>query len=212
MAVRLLVAVVLAWLALPAVAHADRAFSQRSSTNTQGDIAFAANTVLSCVTDETGCPAARDAEPAATKLNNNDRVMAYVDDDGGGSLPTFNSSEATLTLPDGARVVAAWLYWGGRSAAGTGGKPAPNLINPDLRGTVKLQAPGAVGYGDVVSPFALDTAGDNEYQARANVTDTVRAAGAGALMLTARSRHGLRRTPRVTSRSRRTRSSRAWTR
>ena len=31
----------------------------------------------------------------------------------------------------------------------------------------------------MVSPFAPDTAGDNEYQARANVTDTVRAAGAG---------------------------------
>ena len=164
----------------PSVAVADRAFTSRSSTNTQGDIAFAANTVLSCVTDEGGCPQARDPTPTngATKLNNNDRVMTYVDADGGGSSPTFNSSEATLTLPDGARVVAAWLYWGGRSAAGTGGKPAPGL-DPDLRGTVMLQAPGDVGYSDVVSPFALDTAGDNEYQARANVTDTVRAAGAG---------------------------------
>ena len=162
----------------PSVAVADRAFTPRSSTNTQGDIAVAANTVLSCVTDETGCPQARNPTPTtgATKLNNNDRVMSYVDDDGGGSSPTFNSSEAILTLPDGARVVAAWLYWGGRSAAGTGGKAAPDL---GLRGTVKLQAPDEVGYSDVVSPFALDTAGDNEYQARANVTDRVRAAGAG---------------------------------
>ena len=150
----------------------------RSSTNTQGDIAFAANAVLSCVADEGGCPEARLAAAGATKLNNNDRVMAYVDDDGGGSSPTFNSSEAFLTLPGGARVVEAWLYWGGRSAAGQGGKPAPGL-SPDLRRTVKLHAPDEVGYSDVASPFALDTSGDNEYQARANVTDRVRAAGEG---------------------------------
>ena len=62
MAMRLLVAVVLAWLALPAVAQADPR-SRNLPTNTQGDIAFAANTVLSCVADETGCPAASDASP-----------------------------------------------------------------------------------------------------------------------------------------------------
>ena len=41
MAVRVLVAAVLAVLALPAAAHAERAFSARFSANTQGDIAVA---------------------------------------------------------------------------------------------------------------------------------------------------------------------------
>ena len=118
----------LALLAVPSVAQADTPFSRRFTTNTQGAITFAANTVLSCVQSEGGCPEARAAAVGATKLNNNDRLMAYVDPDADAS--TFNSSEAGLSVPTGARVLFAGLYWGGRSAAGTGGRPAPGL-SPD---------------------------------------------------------------------------------
>ena len=36
-------------LLLPAAAHADRAFSSRFATNTQGDITIAANSLESCL-------------------------------------------------------------------------------------------------------------------------------------------------------------------
>ena len=39
--------------------------------------------------------------------------MTYVDVDS--DATTFNSSRATLDLPAGAQVLAAFLYWGGRT-------------------------------------------------------------------------------------------------
>ena len=162
----------LALMLFPAAAQADRAFSPRFSANTQGDITFAANGVLSCVPAESGCLDARNG--TGTRLNNNDRVMTYIDVDTDDA--TFNSSDATLSLPTGARVLFAGLYWGGRSAAGTGGLPAPNA---GLRGTVSFQAPGDTAYRTVTTASPIDESGQQEYQAFANVTSIVDAAGAG---------------------------------
>ena len=50
--------------------------------------------------------------------------MTWVDVDG--DPATFDSSSADLTLPAGASVLFAGLYYGGRLAAGSGGSPAPN--------------------------------------------------------------------------------------
>jgi uncharacterized repeat protein (TIGR01451 family) len=154
--------------AMPAAAHADRPFSARFTENTQGNITIAANAVESCVTTEPICPSVRDATPGRP-LNNNDRVMTYIDVDG--DPTTFDSSEATLTLPAGARVLFAGLYYGGRLAAGTGGSPAPGPAT-----AVKLLAPGGTGYLDLTG--AVDTAGQT-YQGFVNVTDQVSDAGPG---------------------------------
>ncbi|MGN6215681.1 MAG: hypothetical protein ACTHN7_01815, partial [Solirubrobacterales bacterium] len=48
------------------------------------------------------------AEPCLNN-NNNDENMVYVNVDPSGGW--FNSSTATLTLPAGATVVRAFLYW-----------------------------------------------------------------------------------------------------
>lgn len=103
----------LALALLPATASADRPFAPRFAANTQGDITIAANGLLSCVTNEPICPAARNgtATPISA-ANNNARVMTYVDVDG--DPATFDSSEASLAMPTGARVLFAGLYYGAR--------------------------------------------------------------------------------------------------
>lgn len=103
----------LALALLPATASADRPFAPRFAANTQGDITIAANGLLSCVTNEPICPAARNgtATPISA-ANNNARVMTYVDVDG--DPATFDSSEASLAMPTGARVLFAGLYFGAR--------------------------------------------------------------------------------------------------
>ena len=168
--VLVVVAAVLAG-AVPA-AQAERAFAPRFSQNAQGDVALAANTMLSCITVEPTCPAARDGTANSGGTNNNTRVMTYVDVDSDDT--TFDSSSARLALPAGARVLFAGLYWGGRTKAGIGGAAAPD---PSARGRVRLRAPGAADYGGVTAT-QIDEAGDI-YQGFADVTDTVRDAGAG---------------------------------
>jgi uncharacterized repeat protein (TIGR01451 family) len=103
---------VLAVLALPAGAHAQvvRNFTPRYSGNLSGDITLIGNTLMSCSGGGT-CTNARNGTGGS--VDNNDFTMQYVDVDGVGS--TFNSSRATLTLPAGATVLWAGLYWGGDS-------------------------------------------------------------------------------------------------
>ena len=133
-----LVVVALVCAALPATALADRAFAPRFAQNAQGDIAIAANSIESCLDALAVCPNVRDAVGGAIPGNNNNqRTMTWVDVDG--DPATFDSSSASLTLPPGARVLFAGLYYGGRLAAGTGGSPAPN---PGARNTVRFKAPG----------------------------------------------------------------------
>ena len=57
--------------------------STRLSTNDNGNITFAANTLMVCPAAAAGCTAARNASPVATgtnnALNNNTYNMQYVD-------------------------------------------------------------------------------------------------------------------------------------
>ncbi|MDA0184668.1 DUF11 domain-containing protein [Solirubrobacter phytolaccae] len=156
------------------MARAERPFSARFAQNTQGDIALAANTLLSCVGTEPACPAARAGSSSPISgANNNARVMTYVDIDA--DPATFASSTAALSLPTDARILFAGLYWGGRTAAGTGGAPAPD---PAARGTVWLQAPGDDAYRVLSASAPVDTAGET-YQGFLDVTAIVRTAGPG---------------------------------
>ena len=76
---------------------------------------------------------------SARLLNNNNFAMARVNVDS----TTLDSSSARLSLPVGARVLFAGLYYGARTNAGTGGKAAPDP-SPAGVSRVELQAPGAV--------------------------------------------------------------------
>ena len=165
--------VLAALLAAPGTAMADRAFSARFSTNTQGDIAIAANSIESCLDALAVCANVRNAVGGAVAgNNNNERTMTWVDVDG--DPATFDSSSATLTLPTGASVLFAGLYYGGRLNAGTGGSQPPN---PGARNTVLFKAPGDAGYRSLTASQVDDSS--TQYQGFVNVTGIVAAAGAG---------------------------------
>jgi uncharacterized repeat protein (TIGR01451 family) len=160
-------------LIAPAAAHADRPFASRFTTNDFGSITFAANTLMTCPDSAPTCASARAGLQGGSLGNNNGYAMTYVDVDGDSA--TFNSSTATLSLPQDAFVLFAGLYWAGDTSAGAGGAAAPT---PSARGTVLLRPPGAAGYS-AVTATTLDTNG-TRFSGFRDVTDTVRAAGAGA--------------------------------
>ena len=160
-------------LGLAASAEADRPFAIRYTTNDFGSITFAANTVMSCPDSAPTCASARQGLQGGALGNNNGYAMTYVDVDANGA--TFDSSTATVSLPQDAFVLFAGLYWAGDTSAGTRGAAAPT---PSARGTVLLRPPGAPAYQSV-SASTLDTNG-TRFSGFADVTDTVRGAGPGA--------------------------------
>jgi uncharacterized repeat protein (TIGR01451 family) len=189
-------------LLLPAAARADRDFAIRYTDNDAGSITFAANTLMTCpgppgpANPPTTCDAARAGThgPGETLGNNNGHFMSYVDADGPGPPGTFNSSSADLTLPAGAFVKWAGLYWAGDTAAGSR-EPATRTVpeipagaaapSPTLRNTVSLRLPGATAYEPVTAqppPGATQPAPDangTRFSAFADVTERVRTAGEG---------------------------------
>ena len=159
--------------------------STRFSVNDNGNIAFAANTLMVCPAAAAGCTAARNT-PAISSgtnnaLNNNSYNMQYVNTAPGtvGGVVTFDSSSATLSLPSTATVLFAGLYWGADTSAGAGGGVA--APNAGARNQVGFLAPGASGYATITasqvdnSPAPAQT----RYSAFADVTSLVQAAGGG---------------------------------
>ena len=177
-------------LLLPALASAaDRPFTPRYSTNVNGQIIIAANTIMQCPTTtvdpllNSGCTGAR----AGTNARNNNTLdMGWLDVDSDTS--TFGSSSAQLLLPTTGHVLFAGLYWTGlqKKAAvvtGANGYKGTPLAPPDAAaiGTVKLAVPGAAGY-TTVTASQVDTGSIAEgsgYTAYADVTSLIDAAGAG---------------------------------
>jgi uncharacterized repeat protein (TIGR01451 family) len=168
--------VVVALLVSAAPAQADREFTPRFAANDTGNVLLASNTVLTCPDAAAGCADARAGERGA-KLGNNSWEMRYVDVDG--DAATFNSSSAQLTLPAGATVLFAGLYWGANTVGPTRADAAPN---PAARDRVLLGATGR-GYAAVTASVVDQGEARSQqgaYQAFANVTSTVAAAGGGA--------------------------------
>src|SRR4051794_12981914 len=157
---------------LPSPASAERPFAQRFGTNDVGDIAVVANTLMTC---PSACAAEHETSiPTSGTVNadnNNNYNMVRVDVDG--DPATFDSSTATLTMPAGARVLFAGLYWSADTAAGTGGAAA---LDASARNTMKLKAPG--GATTPITADVLDDQGTT-YQGFADVTTLVRNAGPG---------------------------------
>ena len=168
-----------ALLGLPGAASADRDFGPRVTANIQGDVTGTGNALLSCDPATDGkCAAARAGTAGGGDNNNNSRPMTYVDVDNDPS--TFNSSSATLTLPAGARVVGAAVYYGGRDQAGSNGQAAPN---PSARDRLLLKAPGSSAYVPVTASVVDDAGSSGNpnrlYAGFADVTGIVKAAGSG---------------------------------
>ncbi|HEX8052125.1 MAG TPA: hypothetical protein VF517_03970, partial [Thermoleophilaceae bacterium] len=154
-----------------------RTFSQRFGEVARGDLSIAANSSLSCPssgsTNGNSCYQTRNG--TGNVLDNAGVVMTNVDVDSDGA--TFNSTTSDLTLPAGATVLYAGLYWGADSSGGAGGAAPPNAA---ARDTVRFKPPGAASYSTVAAAqLDTDPATANRYQGFADVTTQVQAAGAG---------------------------------
>jgi uncharacterized repeat protein (TIGR01451 family) len=154
------------------VAVADRPLTTRFSANLPGDVTMIGNATKTCAT--TVPPAANQAAvtsclnaQAGGGGNNNDFQMVDIDIDG--DPATFSSSSSRLSLPADATVVFAGLYWvGHRTPADT------------ARFRVKLKAPGDSVYTELTAQAQDVAAIDaNGYAGFVDVTERVRAAGAG---------------------------------
>ncbi len=167
------IAILMAILACAPSAFADRAFGPRFITTDRGNIVSVANTLLSCPTGAANCANVRSG--ANTSLGNNSFTEANVDVDA--DATTFNSSQSTLSMPAGAVVLWAGLYWGADTTAGTNGAAAPA---PASNGTVKFGTP-PLGTYQTVNASVLDTDSlrVSRYQGFADVTAQVQAAGNG---------------------------------
>jgi uncharacterized repeat protein (TIGR01451 family) len=176
-----------------------RPFTVRYAINTNGDIAMASNTVLTCKTGDfetqsnVGCADVQ----AGGAGDDNYFDMQYVDVDQDGT--TFDSSSANLNIPAGATVLFAGLYWG---AALDQGETLPMQCFPGHARTgiaaqngpaaasARLQGPAGGAYVPInASVFDMYTedlncpsAGADErtrYQSFADVTSLVQKSGGG---------------------------------
>jgi hypothetical protein len=178
-----LAAAFLLTVAGPARAEVEVPFAPRFATSVRGDLTLAANTLMTCPDvggTEATCLGARNGIGGLAALNNNGYAMELVDVDGDPS--TFDSSAATLTLPAGATVQFAGLFYGGRTSkgAGAGAAAAPAAA---ARGSVLLRAPGALGYTPLTAAVndSSPTKGiSNAYTGYVDVTPIVAAAGSGS--------------------------------
>ncbi len=167
----------IALTAAPASASVEVPFTPRFSANARGDVTIAADTLMTCPDNggaETACLQARDGT-SGPSLNNNGYKMGTVDVDG--DAATFDSSQATLSLPPGATVLFAGLFFGARTTAGEEGAAAPVSA---ARGTVLLRAPGSPAYATLAAEVRDSTGIKGSYVGFADVTQIVAAAGAGA--------------------------------
>jgi uncharacterized repeat protein (TIGR01451 family) len=188
------------------------------SANLRGGFVRAGNTLLTCPTNSISrrararTRAQRLAAEPCLEANNNDQNMQYVNVDPGNGR--FNSSTATLTVPAGARVVRAYLYWGADlgpgvnnnadTAAPGGADPNQNMLwrtallktGSGSYTTINAQATGRDGRWDGV-PSWYSQPGNRPgfaYQVRADVTPEISnsiqatrrrtAAGAGQVAVT----------------------------
>jgi len=171
-----------------------RNFSERFSDNARGDIAFAANTLLTCPPAHAQCPGAQDG---SLFLNNNNFSLINVDVDGFVDQnsdtidDTRNSSRADLNMPAGSNVLFAGLYWGGVEF---GGLDPTDPADIATFGSVRFDVPGPGGYQDINATASCSTppphaacvdgvSAGSYWQGYADVTSQVQVAGAGQYTL-----------------------------
>lgn len=152
---------------LAPAARADRPFTPRYTLNAHAGLATTGNTLLSCPASDSRCANAR----AGGNTNNNEFDMAAVDVDD--DPATHVSSSATLTLPQGATVTWAGLYWGAANDT-TAPAGSPDRDHAVLRHAGAAAATVTARQVDAGSGFAGD------YSAFGEVTDYVRAQGGGS--------------------------------
>ena len=177
LASRFFAAVRVIFLALLFVASVDvsaqitRPFTIRYSTNDNGDIKLIGNTVMTCAAGFPGTPLSGNCLLASqgtangTGVNNNDWAMRNINVDTSGL--TFNSTQATLSMPSGSTVKFAGVYWSGTSTSAQ-------------RGTALFKTPTSFGFSTLTAT-SIDTASGqaNNYSGFADVTALVTTGGNG---------------------------------
>ncbi|MDO5700445.1 MAG: hypothetical protein Q4P36_03120 [Bowdeniella nasicola] len=159
----------LSFLALPAMAATYQNFREVYSTQTNGAVTINGNTLMTCDRTNKKC---RDLlTNPDSKYNNNNVDMVELDVDNDPS--TSNSSMASLAMTDGATVLHARLFWGARANKASGVKRPKDI--PAAR-TMKFKTPGGA-YESVTATEFFETG--SHYSANADVTELVKAAGAG---------------------------------
>lgn len=126
-------------------------FQPRFQSNEKGDIQIFGNALLKCPAGNCGG-------------NNNSYSMVNIDIDSDAS--TFNSSSANFTLPAGATVLWAGLYWNG-------------ISTNSARNTALFKTPASGGY---VSLTGITYDNSYGYQGFKDVTSLVQAGGTGTYM------------------------------
>jgi large repetitive protein len=154
-----------------AAAETIRTFGKVFGAQVNGAIRITGNSLETCDTTVATCRAALAGSTA--NASNNEWVMRLLDADTDAS--TKSSSAATVSLPDGAKVLYAGLFWGSSRAAGTNGTGSSG----DGK-TIKLRVPGQTAY-QAVTAGRTDylSAGTQDYSSYFDVTSVVQAAGNG---------------------------------
>ena len=149
--------------------NAPRPYEEREAINLVGNFTMKGNTNLLCVS---GCP----GTPAS---NNPSVVMGYADVDA--DATTVNSSYSNFSLPAGATVEWAGLYWGGLYNSSNSGITNPaGTLNIDQ---VRFKEPGASTYTTVNAEVRnIETgsfSGWRSFMSHADVTSMVQSGGNG---------------------------------
>ena len=167
-----LVLSILSFLGL-AQAQVVRSFQEAFRGETTGDILIVGNTLMTCRSDGQTVTPSRPPTCDTDNQNqlNNDQQMVFVDFDNDSS--TSNSSSSFLSLPSGAQVLWAGLYWGARAD--------PNNAN---RSQIRIRPPGSPTYQPVTADWIAtitDRGGTTSrpYAAFKDVTSLVQSAGSG---------------------------------
>ncbi|GAA1598451.1 Ig-like domain-containing protein [Actinoplanes couchii] len=155
------------------------AFTSRYSANANGAILIRGNTNMQCPAATTNCTTAQSSATALSgeASNNNGYTMEYTNVDG--DPATFNDSTANVDIPANSTVLFAGLYWGADLDAGGSGAAAPT---PADNNKVLFKVPGSGSVLNTVTAstlYAPSTLTTHPYQAFADVTSAVGAAGAG---------------------------------
>ncbi|WP_217142664.1 DUF3344 domain-containing protein [Streptomyces sp. AC627_RSS907] len=153
----------------PAPEAAELPFAQRYAALQHGGIVRAANTSITCRTEQ--APSCAGVQAGGGGVNGG-FDMFYVDVDHDPN--TYNSSRAEVRLPTGARVTYARLYWGGNLRVG---EQKPSRDN----GRVLIAEPGGE-YKELLADTVVGhrvTDGADAFQASADVTGLVRDSAPG---------------------------------
>ncbi|WP_344156723.1 hypothetical protein [Kribbella yunnanensis] len=156
-----------------ATAHAEtiRTFGKVFGTQTNGSIRITGNALETCDTAATACKSA--LAGSSSGASNNEWAMRLLDADA--DAATKSSSAATVTVPDGAKVIFAGLFWGASRAAGTGGTASSGDGT-----TIKLKVPGATTYQSLTAGRTdYLSAQTQDYSSYRDVTELVQNAGSG---------------------------------